>query len=145
MFFDFFLPCRPSYMSNDTEWTPLPKERRWMGLKEFMEASALANSNVSTALFLVALPGSWLFRKGQRRCCFGLLESGGGQPDSGGMEWIHVLGQGADWLWLCLALWHVQFLRIFLLLSSSAGDLFGNRPAARDSAMVDRLMSNGKK
>ena len=85
-----------------------------------------------------ALPGIWLFRKGQSRCCFGILEIGF-RPESGWMECIHVLGQGADCIWLCLAVWHVQFLRIFLLLSSSAGDLFGNRPTARYSAMVDRL------
>jgi len=56
---------RPSYMSAGQEWTPLPKERRWMGLKEFMEASGenSTNSNVSEALFLVLSQGSGYLEK----------------------------------------------------------------------------------
>jgi hypothetical protein len=68
-------------MSKDAEWTPLPKERRWMGLKEFMEASALANSNVSTALFLVLSQGSGYLEKAKVDAA---LESW--RSDSGGLN-----------------------------------------------------------
>jgi hypothetical protein len=68
-------------MSKDAEWTPLPKERRWMGLKEFMEASALANSNVSTALVLGLSQGSGYLEKAKVDAA---LESW--RSDSGGLN-----------------------------------------------------------
>ena len=58
-------------------------------------------------------------------------------PESGRMECLPILGQGSNCLWLCLAVRHVQFLRVFLLLSASIGYLLRNWFVARHPTMVD--------
>ncbi|CAK9072501.1 Hypothetical protein (Fragment) [Durusdinium trenchii] len=52
----------PSHLPEGSKWTPLPKEQRWMSLKEFSEAQG-SSGNVTEALFLVLSQGSGYLEK----------------------------------------------------------------------------------
>jgi len=62
---EFGPDTRPAHLAADAEWTPLPKEQRWMDLPQFVAAQAQAGSSemTSNALFTVLSQGSGYLEK----------------------------------------------------------------------------------
>lgn len=62
---EFGPDTRPAHLTADAEWTPLPKEQRWMDLPQFVAAQAQVGSSemTSNALFTVLSQGSGYLEK----------------------------------------------------------------------------------